>query len=152
MRHLRFAILAVVLSLGGCAALDPAGKSIFAGGTSLTASITSPIGPVDIYRVKTVYASALEIAVGYREYCWSKPYAVLMADPIAKPVCQSRRRNVRAMQAADIRADAAISTAENFIRNNPTVSAASAVSAAWAAVTDFQGAVNRTAVAIAAAK
>lgn len=142
------AILAVALSLGGCAALDPGGKSIFAGGTSLVATVTNPVGPVNIYQAKVVYASTLELVVAYREYCWSKPYAALMADPIAKPVCQRRRPIVRAMQAADDKAFAAIKTADSFVRNNPTLDGSSAIRAAIAAVSDFQNVAASTAKSV----
>lgn len=140
----RLAILLVALSLGGCAT----GPSIFAGGSSLTATINNPVGPVDIYRVKAVYASLLDAVAGYRAYCWSKPYAALMADPIAKPICQNRRSIIRAADKADDHAFDAISKADTFIRNNPTISAVSVISEAWAAVTDFQNQASATAASI----
>lgn len=136
----RFLILfALALSLGGCAALDPLGKSILAGGTSLTASTANPVGPTGIYRAKIAYAATVELAVSYREYCYAKPYAALMADATGKAVCKNRRTIARALQAADDKAYAAIQTADTFVRQNPTLNATGVISAALAAVTNFQG-------------
>lgn len=137
---MRRIILAVTLALtlGGCASLPgPLGDAV----KVLTTTINNPVGPVDIYRVKNTYAAALEVAAEYRRYCWSQPYAVLMTDPVAKPICQNRRQIVRAFQKADEKAFFAISAAENFVAANPTLNAASAISAAWQAVTDFQSAI-----------
>lgn len=135
-------VVALALTLGGCA-----GSGVEKFVSAVTTTIKNPVGTVDLYRAKNVYASALEIAVKYRDYCWSKPYAALMADPIARPICQRRRPIVRSLQAADTKAYAAIRSAENFVRNNPTINATSAIGAAWAAVTDFQSLAASTAVA-----
>lgn len=134
-------IVAAILSLAlsGCAGIEKAGQLV----TTVTATIVNPVGPIDIYRVKNAYAGALELAVSYRAYCWSKPYAALMADPVSRPICERRRAVIRAAQQYRVQARAAIVSAENFIRNNPTLNAASAVSAAWQAVTDFQNAIPR---------
>jgi hypothetical protein len=135
----RFLILcAVALTLGGCASLGSIGEHVLnlpAG--ALTTTIKNPVAPVNIYQAKVVYASTLEIANGYREYCYSKPYAALMADPAGR-VCQKRRAIVTAMQAADDKAFAALKTADTFVKNNPTLDASSAIHAAIAAVTNFQ--------------
>lgn len=131
-RLLLIPLLLSGLLLGGCL------QTVSDVTRAITTTITNPIGGTNIYQAKLVYASALEIAVKYRDYCWSKPYATLMADPVAKPICQNRRPNVRAMQAARWKASAAIRTAENFVRDNPTLNATAAISAAWKAVTDFQ--------------
>lgn len=150
------AILAVALSLGGCANLgglfDSSGASILKGGTSLTATITNPVTPVTIYQVKSVYAAALDIANGYRDYCYARPYATLMQDQIAGPVCKSRRSIITKLQAADDRASDAIAKADDFIKRNPTVSAVSVIREAWAAVTNFQGVINTSAASVAAVK
>lgn len=144
----------LALSLGGCVTttLDPNAPSVFSGGQSVTARIPNPVGAVDIYRIKAVYASANRVVVGYRQYCWERSYKALMADPVARPICQNRRANVRAAQAARAKAARAIIAADQFIRNNPTLSAISAVSAAWAAVTTFQNTVNSSAVQMVAAR
>lgn len=133
----RLLILPVMLLvLAGCAQV---GSVI----STATKTVTNPVTQVDIYRVKNVYAATLELAVKYREYCWSQPYAALMADRIARPVCQDRRLIVRRMQTAQVKARSAINSADNFARQNPTVNAYTAVSAAWAAVTDFQNTVPK---------
>ncbi len=131
-RLLLIPLLFVGLALGGC------WQTFEAVTKGITTTITNPVVGKNIYQAKLVYASALEISVKYREYCWSQPYAVLMADPIAKPICQNRRPTVRRMQQAKVKASAAIRTADNFVRNNPTLNATNAIQAAWTAVTDFQ--------------
>lgn len=145
-------ICAVALSLGGCAALDSGGRSIFAGGTSLTASISNPATPVTIYQVKSVYATALDIANGYRDYCYARPYATLMQDQIAGPICKNRRPIITRLQSADNQAASAIARADDFIKRNPTVSAVTVIREAWAAVTNFQGVINTSAASVAAVK
>jgi hypothetical protein len=109
-----------------------------------TTTVTNPVDAVDIYRLKNTYAASLELMVKYREYCWSKPYAALMADPVAKPTCQSRRPAVRAMQSAQLNARKAVVAAEDFARNYPTLNAATAIAAAWSAVTTFQNTLPRS--------
>lgn len=134
----RFLILcAVALSLGGCA-----GTKVGDLLQTVTTTITNPVGVTDIYRVKNAYAAALELVVEYRRYCWSKPYAALMADPVSKPVCERRRAVVRVAQSARRNARGAINAAEIFVANNPTLNAATAIDAAWKAVTDFQNSVS----------
>lgn len=141
MRNLKIAVaLMLAIMLGGCATANLPGKlgEIV---KVVTTTIENPVGEVDIYRVKNAYAAGLELAAEYRRYCWSAPYATLMADPVAKPVCERRRAVVRAMQTAKGHAKAALASAETFIRDNPTLNATSAINAAWKAVKDFQSAV-----------
>ncbi len=133
MKRLLLIPLLLVL-LTGCITPQQIGTTI----SAVTTTITNPIRSVDIYRIKLVYSGALKSVTAYRQYCWSKPYAELMADPVAKAACQSRRPNVRAMQAARWKARAAITVAQNFVKENPTINGGSAVTAAWKAVTDFQ--------------
>lgn len=130
---MRKIILAVTLalSLAGCGHLGDVLKLA-------TASIENPISGVDIYLVKNTYAAALEIAAEYRRYCYSAPYKILMADPVAGPLCQKRRAIIRKIDSADDKASAAIAAAESFVANNPTISAVSVISAAWDAVTAFK--------------
>lgn len=129
-----FIITAVALTLAGCGAAQKVADFV---GT-VTAPIVNPVREVDIYRVKNTYAATLALAVNYREYCWSKSYAALLADPIAKPICQQRRNVMRNIQVTQSKASAAIRQAEAFIRANPTISAAAIVQAAWAAVQEFR--------------
>lgn len=144
----KFILAAVLaLSLGACA---PIGKFI----EVATTTVTNPISTTNISQTKLVYASTLEAVVTYRRYCWSKPWDYIVGnaaekidpDPIMKPICEHRRSVLRAIQAADDKAFAAIGTADNFVRNNPTLNAANVIGAAWAAVNDFQSLTARTAV------
>lgn len=130
------AAIVLALALPGCAGTKT-GDLI----SAATTTITNPVKAVNVYQVKNAYAATLQLAVSWREYCYSKPYAALMTDPVAKPVCQSRRRVVRAVQSAQPKAASAIRTAENFVRNNPTLNATSVISAAWDAVAAFRSAV-----------
>jgi hypothetical protein len=140
MRNFKIAaVLALAVMLSGCA--TQFGQRAGAIVSAVTTTVNNPVGNTDIYRIKNAYAAALELAVQYRSYCWSAPYATLMADPVAKPVCQHRRAVVRAVQKGKANAHAAIVAAQNFVRDNPTLNAATAIGAAWTAVTDFQNAV-----------
>jgi len=130
--------LTLALSLAGCA--TPAGDLF----KVITTTIENPLTTVDIYRVENTYAAALTLADQYRTYCYERPYAVLMTDPVGRPLCERRRRNVRLIQSARLKAGAAVVAARNFIAGNPTLNAASVVSAAWKAVTDFQSAIPGT--------
>ena len=107
-------------------------------GTTITKTITNPVSSVDIYRIKNVYAATLQGFIDYRAYCWGKPFAALMADPIAKPVCEHRRAVVRKVQQARPKVAASIKVADNFVRDNPSLSATSVLDAAWNAVNDFR--------------
>lgn len=109
----------------------------------VTNPIANPVSATDIYRVKNVYAASLELMAKYRQACWSKPYAQLMADPILKPTCQSRRPAVRAMQAAQVTAATAIGLAEAFVRDHPTLDATAIIGAAMTAATAFQNTMPR---------
>jgi hypothetical protein len=131
--------LAVIgaLALGGCETT----KSVLAGGSSLIATIDDPATTTDIYRLKNAYAAADTLVVHYRTYCWARPYTAIIADPVAQPVCQNRRAVVRKAQSAKAVASAAIQKADNFVRDNPKLSAVSLVNAAWSAVSGFQSAV-----------
>ena len=131
----RMAISLLALSLAGCA--TPFGTYTRA----LTTTINNPVTEVDIYRVKSTYAAAGELVVEWRRYCWSAPYAALMKDPVARSVCSSRRGRLRIIQSADNRAFAALSAAERFVAENPSLNAVSAISAAWRAVVTFQNAI-----------
>lgn len=132
-RMLLLPAILLSLALAGCA-----GTNVGTFVKAATTTIVNPVDSVDIYRVKNVYAGTLELGKAWREYCWSKPYAALMADRIARPLCQNRRETLRRMQAHEPKAFRALITAENFVAANPTLNAASLIAAAWRAVTDFQ--------------
>lgn len=138
-RFLLLPLLLFALALPACAVLEKVGDGI----SVATSTITNPVDSVDIYRLKNTYAATLELGAAYRQFCWSKPYAVLMADPVAKPICRNRRPVFRQIQLAQVKAGSAVRSAERFVQNNPTLNATSAISAAWQAVTDFQSAVPR---------
>lgn len=145
----RFLILcAVALSLGGCATVGGVVEgALNLPANILTGTVRNPVAPVNIYQARVVYASTLEIANGYREYCWSKSYAVLMADPVGR-ICQRRRAIVRALQAADTKAYSALRTADSFVRNNPTLDATTVIREAIVAVRSFQDVAAATAKSI----
>lgn len=132
-------VLLLSLAVVGCSGAAKVADLV----STVTTPITNPVGKVDIYRAKNVYAATVSLAVDYRTYCWSKPYSALLADPVANPICKSRRAVVRKIQAADTKAFFAIRKAERFVQKNPTVTAASVISAAWTAVRQFQNAVPR---------
>lgn len=127
----------LLLALTACADTGKLGQLL----TVTTTTITNPVSAIDIYRVKNAYAASLQLAVDYRKFCWSRPYVALLADPLSKPLCQSRRGAVRAIQLAQVKAHSALSDAEIFVLNNPTLNATNVISAAWTAVTNFQNAV-----------
>ena len=143
MRRL-FATLALVstLALGGCAG-TPLGEAL----RVATTEYKNPLGPVAIYRAKLVFDATRELVVAYREYCWKQPYEDLMKDPIAGPVCKSRRPVVRSMQRADEKAELAIVTASNFVRQNPKVNATNLIAAAVAAANSFKDLAGKYAAA-----
>jgi hypothetical protein len=130
----RFLILcAVAISLGGCAG-TPAGDAL----RVATSTVTNPVQPVNIYQVKTVYSAVLEVADRYRVTAGAS------RSPRSWPTqSPSRFASIAAASCArstmpTTRAHDAITRAEVFVRNNPTINAASVVREAWAAVLEFQ--------------
>lgn len=113
--------------------------------------VVNPVSSVDIYRIKNVYGATLELVIKWREYCGipagapaaTRSYASLMADPIAKPVCTNRRGTLLKIQKVQAKAGAAIRYADDWVRQNPNVSATSVIGPAWDAVTAFQQIVPR---------
>lgn len=61
--------LALPVGLGGCAALDPNGKSIFRGGSSFTASIDNPVTPKRLYQVEQGLIAVTEGLLVYKRSC-----------------------------------------------------------------------------------
>ncbi len=153
MRKILAATL-LALTLSGCAgSLPPILENILnipAG--VLTTTIQNPVTPVNLYQAKQVYATTVDLANDYRNYCYSKPYKDLMADPVSQFICKYRRKVVRAIWIADDKAAAAIATADIFIKNNPTLDAPSAIRAAILAVTNFQNVAVATAQSVATQK
>lgn len=126
------ALVAAAFLLGGCAFFDPAGRSILAGGSSLTASIQNPVGLNELAAVEAAYQAALVAAVNYRRFCYSDKIENLPS------VCAKRREMVLTMQAAQKRVKPALVALRYFVRNNDTVNAISALNYARQAVMDFQ--------------
>lgn len=133
-RFLLLPTLLLALAVSACGTSGMVGDVL----AIATSTVTNPVNAVEIYRVKNLYAASLELMAKYREYCWSKPYAQLMGDPVAKPTCAHRRAAVGVMQTAERDAHKAIAAAEDFARNYPTLNATTAISAAWTAVTKFK--------------
>jgi hypothetical protein len=133
-RFLIVPVLALALAVAGCS-----GDSVFRGGTSITASVTTPVGKRELALVENTYAIAITTAIRYRDLGICKPGTV---ETLARPC--ARRDVLIVLQGYDRKAHAAIVTARNFIRDNPTISAVSAVNAARAAVSDFQTALSNS--------
>lgn len=133
MKFLKIILVSVSLALtvGACTTTNP------------FATVTNPVTNLDIWRVKNTYAATLQLAASWRTFCYARPYAMLMTDPVAKPVCQNRRNTVRQIQKYQPLAGTAVRKADEFVRNNPTVNAAGAIGLAWDAVTEFQKVVPR---------
>lgn len=132
MRMLKPLLLVMALSLGACQTTSNPFQSV-----------TNPVTNLDIYRVKNTYAATLQLAKDWRTYCWSKTYKAIMADPVAKPVCQNRRQTVRQIQKYQPVAGSAVAKADAFVKANPTVSAVSLIGPAWDAVTALQNVIPR---------
>lgn len=115
-----FIVLALAIGIGGCA------------------SVPNPISTTNIYQAKNVYSATVKLAGDYRDYCWKRPYAVLLRDAVAGPACKNRRAVVRALVKADDVAFTALTDAETFVRDYPTLDATQVVGAAIRAVGDFQ--------------
>lgn len=135
MKLLRPLLLVAALALGACTTTSNP--------LDIFRTVTNPVTNLDIYRVKNTYAATLQLAKDWRTYCYSRPYSVIVADPIMKPVCQSRRATVRQIQKYQPIAGTAVRKADEFVRNNPTVNAAGAIGLAWDAVTEFQKVIPR---------
>lgn len=140
MKHLhRF--LAVAMVCTALAACGTTGTDLNALLKVVTTPIANPVSATNIYQLKNGYAATLQLAVDWRAYCYSKPYATIVADPIMNPVCVSRRAVVRKIQLAKAKAHSAIVDASDFVQQNPTLDASSVVNAAWSAMTNFENAV-----------
>lgn len=137
-RILLVPLLALALFASGCAG-NPLGRI----GDAIHAATSVVTDPVNIYRVKLTYGAALDVANAWRETCWGKPYAELVAAPVTKALCQNRRATLRALQRADLSAQAAIASAEQFAQASPQ-NAAAAITAAWNAVIAFQSAIPKS--------
>lgn len=136
-RLLAVGMVAVVLS--GCAGTRLGDFIQFA-----SASMVNPVSATNIYQAKNGYAVALTLANEYRAYCWSAPYKVLMADPVARPACSRRRAVVRAIRNYGPKAGSALVQAEAFVNDHPTLDASLMIRAAIDAVAKFRAVVPTT--------
>ena len=91
-------------------------------------SITNPISQSAVYNLENGYGVAQSLAVAYTRL---RRCTVTMTLPC------STHTTIVALATADHKARAALSAAETFVRNNPTLSAASVISAAQAALSAF---------------
>lgn len=132
----RVLVLAGVLALGGCGTV---GDVVSRVGAGIAQGVPNPITQVDIYRVRNTYAASLEAAAAWRTYCYARPYAVLIRDPIARPICQDRRSVIRRLQDARPRVASAVRIADDFVTRNPTLDASTALRTAWDAIAWMQG-------------
>lgn len=114
-------LLAASLALAGCGS-----TSVFKAGTSVTATVQNPVGKKEMAAAWNAYGLVLTGARAYKRAC------------VEKTIPQSCRAVVVQLQAYDRNAYAALVTAHNFVRDNPNISALSAIGAARAALTDFQ--------------
>jgi hypothetical protein len=110
-------LLAATLAFAGCA-VKP--TSVLEGGTSLTATVANPVQPRPLFETKLVYASAQKLVIRYR---------VIIGQ----------------LQSAEDKAYRAIKAAEQFASNS-SLSAVTALQAAWSAVSTFQSLASRSAV------
>lgn len=115
-------LMLAALALAGCANT----KSIFAGGSSITATVPTPVGKRELAAIWNTYGLVLSGARTYKRLC------------AAGTVPASCREVIVQLQGYDRKAYAALTTASNFVRDNPTISAVSALGAARQAVADFQ--------------
>lgn len=137
-----FLASAVALSIGvsGCAGTPP-GDLLRAA----TRQIANPVTPTNIQQVKIAFAAGQDLVQRYQQDCFGSdlpPYpvnlAVIKADPILAVQCKHRVSRWNAMRDAEDKAYNAIVVADQFIARNPSGNAATYISAAWKAVTDYR--------------
>jgi hypothetical protein len=131
--RLAAALVAGSFLLGGCA-----GTPLWDIISLANAQIANPISAANVYQVKNGYAAALQIAADWRQYCFSMKYKVIMADPIARPICSSRRTVVRSLRTYGPVAGRAVQDAETFVAQHPTLDASTVISVAMQAVAKFR--------------
>ena len=125
----RLIAIAVLLALAGCAT----DKSIFQGGTSLTAPIQNPVTLNDWATIEIAYAGSVRLALTYRRL----PLCKAGQTETLTNLC-ARRTVLLAIQDANAKARAALLPFRGFMRNNQTLSALTAIGAVRQAVSDFQ--------------
>ena len=123
MRKMLIPVLVLASLVGGCATAD---KSVFQGGTSVTATVQNPAGKRELASVELSYQLAAKAFV----------------------LCRDTRCVPRAQLLAAQRIDRekvypALVAARRVVRDNPTVSGLSAVAIARQAVADYNAAIGR---------
>lgn len=130
----RFLVAAcLALSLGACAQLQNAVGIA-------TTSVSNPISLNQLAAVESSYAAILSVAVKYRRL----PLCRTGETEFSGPTLCARRSVVVQIQSANRTAHAAILTARNFVRRNPTVDASAVIAAAVDAVSRFRAVVPTT--------
>jgi uncharacterized membrane protein len=109
------AALACAVTLGGCA------------------TIQNPVNTTQLAQVESAYGVALSIAVAYRNLPLCKT-----GNPTSLTNICAKRSVVVKLQSADRDAQIAMVSARQFVRNNPTLSAASVIGIAQNAVATLQ--------------
>lgn len=102
---------------------------ILVGALSGCAQIQNPISLNELAAAESAYGVALSAAVAYRSL------------PLCKasvPAPCAKRDVILELQEADKKVQGAIIAVNNFVRDNPELSAASLVAAAQKAIADFQ--------------
>lgn len=118
-----FTALALAVTLGGCLTLD----ELTGGRYSLvTAAISNPVGTDQQYEIEGAVVIARRAAT---EYFHLPQCRRTQVATIEKPCA---RRSIKvAIQSADRRLQIVLVAFRKFVRDNPTVSAASAAKAVW---------------------
>lgn len=124
-------ILALAISLGGCATL-PDGTKVFLP----TASIANPIKSTSLYDIQATYVIAQAGANAYIQR-YRDGYRCAKTRLESPSNLCSRRSIVVKLQNADRIASVALGRASAFIRDNPTIDASAVISAAQSAVAAF---------------
>ncbi len=125
------AATATVLLLAGCVG----DRSIFQGGTSLTAAIPNPVTRNDMAVIESAIGSARAAAVNYRRLGLCPSGTTLPQSLLAG--C-ALREGVIAMQQADQKVKPPLAAVRSFVRDNDQISALSSIGALRQAVADFQ--------------
>lgn len=155
MRRLVVSLLALSLGIGlpGCASLgglqglfDAAGKSIFQGGTSITAPVSiGNIGPTTVFELQSGYNVAVRLAL---EYSRLRQCTRSEVESLMNPC--SRRSVVMKLQTLDTRANALLARLRMFVDNNDMVSAASVALSVKNAVLEYRSEVTAVAQSVGA--
>ena len=118
-------VFAAALSLSGCA---------------LFQSMSNPINTTTLYDLEAGYYTAQQIALAYK----ALPLCQTGTQPSVSNIC-AKRSVIVVIQANARKAQAALAALRDFVKNNPTLNAASLISATQLAIAGFESAVNTAA-------